>query len=626
MPLRLHVVLLATTLTPVGAIAQGMSALSPAQVPAAASPEPVSDYDRIVAAMPHADSSAAEDLLTRAVTLKAAETGQSPVEAKFAVYRDFAHQAAAVGDFPLAVVFATNALKLAQGLENAESIVETLSALTDYFEEAGRLDNALDAARSAWQIALRLKRPVTELQALGLRAADLAGRSARPPDELDAIYTRLLELPGIDHLSIELQRAENDDAKDPAAFNRRWEHIAQLARLADAPLIQARAQDKLGTMADDQGEATTALKHFAQAAALASPGSRDWMALARHARLLQDSGRPAEARQLLERAVAERPVGVDSGGTVQLLDDLAGLQAAAGDLPAANTTLKRTLQLVQQRGYQPAFLDFAPTAHGSQTVDELAAADLAAVRNALREAELDRTRLRQRQTVGIAISAALLAGLLGLAYLYKRRTAATESLRAENAELTALRYQLNPHFLFNALGAVSGQMLSDVRGARDALGRLAEFCERVLRSPDERITTVAAEAALLESFLAVARVSANGDLDTSLVVDPELHHHALAPMLLQPLVENAIKYATPGPSGRRTVAVRIAPGSTGGLHVVITNSGPWREPDSGAPPRRRIGLANVRTRLAKLHPTHPDSLRIEKSGTAVTLHLTLPTN
>ncbi|WP_219774373.1 sensor histidine kinase [Polymorphobacter sp. PAMC 29334] len=174
------------------------------------------------------------------------------------------------------------------------------------------------------------------------------------------------------------------------------------------------------------------------------------------------------------------------------------------------------------------------------------------------------------------------------------RRAATSEAAARSAELRALRYQLDPHFLFNALNTVSGLMLSgDVPGADRTIEALSSFLRATLAMDASADISLTEELQLQRLYLQIEQVRFGDRLAVEVSV-PELLGNAMVPaLLLQPIVENSIRHAV----ARSTKPVHIAVAAqVNGETLVITvaNDGP----DGRATGGHGLGLANVASRLA----------------------------
>ena len=167
-----------------------------------------------------------------------------------------------------------------------------------------------------------------------------------------------------------------------------------------------------------------------------------------------------------------------------------------------------------------------------------------------------------------------------------------------DARLGALRAQLDPHFLFNTLNAVSALVERDPRGVRRMLSRLGELLRHTLEEGASEVT-LQRELDLLERYLDIMRVRFGSRLDVSVDVAPGLRNALVPNLLLQPLVENAIKHAiAPNPEGGRITIAASREGER--LVIRVRDDGPG--PDGAiVQPGAGVGLANTRARLAEMY-------------------------
>jgi two-component system sensor histidine kinase AlgZ len=195
---------------------------------------------------------------------------------------------------------------------------------------------------------------------------------------------------------------------------------------------------------------------------------------------------------------------------------------------------------------------------------------------------------------------------------------------AREAELRALQYQLHPHFLFNTLNSISA-LVTDGRSpdATRMIARLGDLLRATLERSDTREVMLAEELSLTEYYLDIEKARLGRRLQVNMVVGPGVLQALLPPLLLQPLVENAIRHG-------------IAPRTMGGvmrlrvdreqdvLVIELCSDGvPAPEDDH---PRRStaIGLSNVRKRLMALYPDrHSLDFALAPDG-ACTVRITLP--
>src|SRR5262249_49528922 len=122
------------------------------------------------------------------------------------------------------------------------------------------------------------------------------------------------------------------------------------------------------------------------------------------------------------------------------------------------------------------------------------------------------------------------------------RTALEAKVQTRDAELRALRAQINPHFLFNGLNAVASLAGSDPMRARQMCVMLADFLRRSLALGGRAEVTLAEELELAERYLEIERVRFGSRLEVALDVEPETLHCMVPALVLQPLVENAVTH------------------------------------------------------------------------------------
>jgi sensor histidine kinase YesM len=166
--------------------------------------------------------------------------------------------------------------------------------------------------------------------------------------------------------------------------------------------------------------------------------------------------------------------------------------------------------------------------------------------------------------------------------------------REREAQMLALRFQLNPHFLFNTLNAISSLVvLRRTDEAESMIDRLSSFLRGSLAADPDRMVAVEEEFEMLANYLDIEGVRFGERLVTAIHLPPELAGAQIPPFLLQPLVENAVKYAV-APS-RTEVRIEIAAREREGrLELEVCDSGgDGQAVNSGT----GVGLANVRERL-----------------------------
>ena len=177
----------------------------------------------------------------------------------------------------------------------------------------------------------------------------------------------------------------------------------------------------------------------------------------------------------------------------------------------------------------------------------------------------------------------------------------TVSLQASSAQLEMLRYQLNPHFLFNTLNSISTLvLLAETERANTMLSRLSSFLRYSLVGERMGFATVAQEVEALRLYLEIERTRFEDRLRAHFDIAPEVLNARILLLLLQPLVENAVKYAvTPLEEGADIHVSARAIGDR--LEIRVADTGPGLGDHAPGPTNEGtgVGLANIRERLAQ---------------------------
>lgn len=187
----------------------------------------------------------------------------------------------------------------------------------------------------------------------------------------------------------------------------------------------------------------------------------------------------------------------------------------------------------------------------------------------------------------------------GLTYLFLaagHRAQRAERLEAD-AVLKALRFQLNPHFLFNALNTLADLIAEDRAAADRMVLDLSALLRRMLVDSSDASVPLADEIALQRHYLAIEQARFGGRLTVTIELPEALSHVRVPALILQPLVENAVKHGLDASATPTTITIRVRV-EDGALILSVTNTG------GGAVSRRPgfgIGVDNVRERLRLLH-------------------------
>ncbi len=167
------------------------------------------------------------------------------------------------------------------------------------------------------------------------------------------------------------------------------------------------------------------------------------------------------------------------------------------------------------------------------------------------------------------------------------------------AQLQTLRMQLQPHFLFNTLHAVSALMEDDIKAARRMIARLSELLRLTLEQSGQPEVTLQQELEALARYLEIEQIRFQDRLQVELKIDPETLVAHVPYLILQPLVENAIRHGIAMLSSAGKIEISSAR-QDGMLELLVRDDGPGL-PDGGAAFKEGIGLTNTRARLEQLY-------------------------
>jgi len=202
----------------------------------------------------------------------------------------------------------------------------------------------------------------------------------------------------------------------------------------------------------------------------------------------------------------------------------------------------------------------------------------------------------------------------------ERRQAQLEVL-AREAELTAVKAQLQPHFLFNALNSILALIEHNPAEAKRMLTRLSSLLHSVFDRLDEPLVSLDRELEIVREYLDIERIRFGDRMTFTIEVDRSARQIAIPPFLLQPLVENAVKHGIEPFS--RPGAVRISGGlSDSRLQLSVVDTGPGIHPTDASPHGR--GLTLTRQRLQSVYGTGGAVLRSEHGDDGFTVTLDLP--
>jgi two-component sensor histidine kinase len=204
-------------------------------------------------------------------------------------------------------------------------------------------------------------------------------------------------------------------------------------------------------------------------------------------------------------------------------------------------------------------------------------------------------------------------------YLDRRVRASELEAQVSRAQLQALQMQIRPHFLFNTLNTISGLVrIDDKAAAITMLAGLGELLRMLLRSDGAQEVPVHQELALIERYLQIEQVRFGDQLTVEVRVEPGVEDALVPNLILQPLVENAVRHGVGTATGRVEVAVRRI-GTT--LRMEVSDSGEAGPRDAS---RLGIGLTNTRARLERLYgAVHRFELAQSTAGTSAIIEIPL---
>jgi two-component system, LytTR family, sensor kinase len=205
----------------------------------------------------------------------------------------------------------------------------------------------------------------------------------------------------------------------------------------------------------------------------------------------------------------------------------------------------------------------------------------------------------------------------------QRESMLRASALAQEAQVKMLRYQLNPHFLFNTLNAISTLILDNQgRIANQAVGRLSDFLRYTLDQDPMKKVTLRQELDALNLYLGIEQLRFGDRLKLDYDIDESVTQALVPSLVLQPLVENSLKYAVaPREEGGR---LRIeAREEQGKLQLVVQDDGPGLPVGVELGAGRGVGFRNTRERLAVLYGDR-QKLAVRFSRPGLRLEITMP--
>jgi sensor histidine kinase YesM len=221
--------------------------------------------------------------------------------------------------------------------------------------------------------------------------------------------------------------------------------------------------------------------------------------------------------------------------------------------------------------------------------------------------QMDGLNTRYVAQIPILLASGVLLFLLAVAFNYLlitfevSRRAESRALEmqvlAREAELKALRAQVDPHFLFNSLNSINALVMADAAAARRMCVLLAEFLRGSLKLGSQERIPLAEEIRLADCYLDIERVRLGARLRVERDIDPRCENCLVPPLIMQPLIENAVTHGV-APTLEGGVVSVHAERNGAGVRITVENP---VEADTSTKSGSGMGLNNVRMRLANLY-------------------------
>jgi sensor histidine kinase YesM len=188
---------------------------------------------------------------------------------------------------------------------------------------------------------------------------------------------------------------------------------------------------------------------------------------------------------------------------------------------------------------------------------------------------------------------------------YGEKELKASQLQAQLAEahLQSLKMQLHPHFLFNTLNAISVLIKKDPEVARQTLSRLSDLLRMTLDHAGDQLVSLESELEFLDRYLKIEQTRFEDRLAIEMHIEPEALDARVPSLILQPLVENAIKHGVNEQLGRAVIGIS-AYRVNGELRLEVRDNGKGLENGAKDRGKEGIGLSNTRSRLQQLYGEH----------------------
>lgn len=220
-------------------------------------------------------------------------------------------------------------------------------------------------------------------------------------------------------------------------------------------------------------------------------------------------------------------------------------------------------------------------------------------------------------------TALYLAYILNQQRHFRLAESARLSQKIQQLELQALRHQLNPHFTFNALNSVCALIEAERFDDAELMSeQLASFLRYSLSCSPDSLVKLADELAAIDAYLALQKTRFGNKLKVDWKIDRDIGQHLIPPLLLQPLVENAIKYAVATQQQGATITI-AGQQQDGQLCLQVEDDGPGQAAEKQLGQSAGVGLDNIQNRL-KQHFGNAASLVVQAKQHGFLVCIQLP--
>lgn len=187
---------------------------------------------------------------------------------------------------------------------------------------------------------------------------------------------------------------------------------------------------------------------------------------------------------------------------------------------------------------------------------------------------------------------------------------------ANEARLMMLRYQINPHFLFNTLNTIQSVIQTDQERAKVMIGELSEFFRYTLSKNDQNFVNLKEELSAVKNYLSIQKERFGESLEITYDISSEVGELEIPFFVVHPLVENAIKYGFSSGNDVLKLLIKIEK-IENGVKILVRNSGKLKDNNSTGLPDQfstKTGIENLKKRLALLYPNSHEFSLYEETG------------